>query len=533
VAIWGPHETIEERHSVTSELVEVAEGAGDKELMYDGHMFRFALAMEMGDTSVAYAELEAQSRLAGELRQPAQLWFEAVLRTTLATFEGRLAEAEDLLREAVERGKRAAGLIADVYQIVQLWALRREQGRLAEIERLFTDASRRFGMYEVLRCIRAHAEAELGHREQAREELHALAADGFAMLPRNDDWIFGVSLLAEVSHWVDDAVYEDLVYEALVPFSDRIAFTPPGACTGSVARPLGILAGCTDRWSDADRHFEHALDRHAAIGARPWAARTACDWAEMLIARGRARDRQRVETLLERALGSARALGLTPLEGRARTLAKRVASRRAGVPRKTATQMASPTVFQRDGEYWSIAYERDAFRLKDSKGLRYVARLLADPGREFHALDLVASERGSERVDRAAEPGLASSPFGDTGETLDMRAKAEYRRRLEELEGELDEARAFGDPERAALAEEERDFLVRELAGAIGLGGRDRRMGSPSERARVSVTRAIRSALARVAEHSSALGDHLERTIRTGTFCSYRPDPRTPINWRI
>jgi cytochrome c-type biogenesis protein CcmH/NrfG len=131
------------------------------------------------------------------------------------------------------------------------------------------------------------------------------------------------------------------------------------------------------------------------------------------------------------------------------------------------------------------------------------------------------------------ESGLAPSSFGDAGETLDAQAKAHYRRRLEELEGDLDEARASADPERAARAEEERDFLVRELAAAIGLGGRDRRMGSPSERARVSVTRAIRSALARIDEHSSALGDHLERTIRTGTFCSYRPDPRAPIDWRI
>jgi hypothetical protein len=131
------------------------------------------------------------------------------------------------------------------------------------------------------------------------------------------------------------------------------------------------------------------------------------------------------------------------------------------------------------------------------------------------------------------EPGLTPSSLGDAGETLDAQAKAEYRRRLEEMESELDEARAFGDPERAARAEEERDFLVRELASAVGLGGRDRRLGSPAERARVSVTRAIRSALARIDEHSSALGDHLERTIRTGTFCSYRPDPRAPIDWRV
>src|SRR6266511_1286448 len=146
---------------------------------------------------------------------------------------------------------------------------------------------------------------------------------------------------------------------------------------------------------------------------------------------------------------------------------------------------------------------------------------------------LATGERAPEPAARMDEPGLVSSSIGDAGEALDAQAKAEYRRRLEELAGELDEAQAFGDPERAARAEEERDFLVRELAGAIGLGGRDRRMGSPSERARVSVTRAIRSALARIGENSATLGDHLERTIHTGTFCSYTPDPRVPIEWRI
>jgi tetratricopeptide (TPR) repeat protein len=532
VAIWGPHETIRERHAVTAELVEVARGAGDKELMYDGHMFRFALAMELGDTRAAYAELEAQTRLADQLRQPAQLWFEAVLRTTLATFEGRLVEAEELLREAVERGKRAAGVIADVYQIVQLWALRREQGRLAEIERQLTDASRHFGMYEVLRCIRAHAEAELGHRDSAREELHALAAEDFAALPRNDDWIFDMCLLADVSRWVDDVVHANVVYEALLPFADRTAFTPPGACTGSVARPLGIVAGCTGRWSDAERHFEQALERDSTMGARPSMARTACDWAEMLIHRGRPRDRDRAKELLARAFETARELGLAALETRTTTLPRDGTRRAVRVP-KSPAPIARPTLFRREGEYWSIAYEQDSFRLKDSKGLRYLARLLGEPGRELHALDLVVGERPGMRPVRTPEPGLASSSPRDVGETLDAQAKAEYRRRLEELEHELDEAQAFGDLERMARAQEERDFLVGELVGAIGLGGRDRRMGSPAERARVSVTRAIRSAVARIHIHGPALGEHLERTIHTGTFCSYAPDPRAPADWQI
>jgi hypothetical protein len=191
-------------------------------------------------------------------------------------------------------------------------------------------------------------------------------------------------------------------------------------------------------------------------------------------------------------------------------------------------------VFRVEGDYWAIAYERDAFRLKDSKGLRYLARLLAEQGQELHALDLVTGERTHGRPHHpAVEPGLIASRPSDAGEVIDARAKAEYRRRLTELEEELEEARSFGDDERAARAEEERDFLVAELAGALGLGGRPRRAASPSERARVSVTRAIRAAVTRIREHSNALGEHLERTIQTGTFCSYRPDPHAPIDWQL
>ena len=116
---------------------------------------------------------------------------------------------------------------------------------------------------------------------------------------------------------------------------------------------------------------------------------------------------------------------------------------------------------------------------------------------------------------------------------LDAQAKEAYRRRLAEIEEDIEEAQAMGDDERAAQADGERDFLVRELARAVGLGGRDRRVGSASERARASVTRAIRQAMARIREHHPTLGEHLDRAIRTGTYCAYLPDPRVPPIWKL
>ena len=122
-------------------------------------------------------------------------------------------------------------------------------------------------------------------------------------------------------------------------------------------------------------------------------------------------------------------------------------------------------VFRREGDYWSVIYEGRTVRVRDLKGMRYLARLLADPGREYHVLDLVAAEAGSvAQMDSSQAASVPRSALGDAGEILDERAKDAYRRRLAEIEDDSEQARAIGDAERAAQADAERDFLVRELA---------------------------------------------------------------------
>ena len=193
---------------------------------------------------------------------------------------------------------------------------------------------------------------------------------------------------------------------------------------------------------------------------------------------------------------------------------------------------AGVNVFRREADYWSVSFEGHSVHLRDRKGMRYLARLLADPGREFHVLDLVAAEtdRGAP-VDGGQAADLPRSVFGDAGEVLDARAKGAYRRRLAEIDEDIEQAHVIGDAERAAQADVERDFLVRELGRAFGLSGRGRRAASASERARAGVTRAVRQAMARIGEHHPRLGEHLDRTIRTGTYCAYLPDPRVPAGW--
>jgi tetratricopeptide (TPR) repeat protein len=174
-----------------------------------------------------------------------------------------------------------------------------------------------------------------------------------------------------------------------------------------------------------------------------------------------------------------------------------------------------PGVLARDGAWWTVACEGTTARLPDTKGLRYLAALLADPGRERHALDLVDHVEGVARdLDRRV--------LGDAGPALDAAARAAYRRRIEELRGEIDDAVDRGDDDAAAAANEELEQLVRQLARAFGIDGRARRDGSVVERARLNVTRALRAATARLAAAVPGAGD-IDGALRTGTYCAYEP----------
>ncbi|MDQ4097353.1 MAG: transcriptional regulator [Actinomycetota bacterium] len=188
----------------------------------------------------------------------------------------------------------------------------------------------------------------------------------------------------------------------------------------------------------------------------------------------------------------------------------------------------------REGDYWAIAFAGRTVRIQDLKGIHYLTHLLADPGREFHVLDLVNLERGGA-VDRdRSSHAFDADSTDDSGLVmLDDQARTAYKRRLVEIDDDIDEARAAGDMERAVQAEGEREFLMRELSRAFGLGGRTRKSGAASERARAAATRALRTAADRIAQHHPPLGEHLRQSLRTGTYCSYQPDPRTPIEWRL
>ena len=202
----------------------------------------------------------------------------------------------------------------------------------------------------------------------------------------------------------------------------------------------------------------------------------------------------------------------------------------------------SPTpdaVFRSEGEYWTVSFAGTTCRLKEARGLHYIAHLLQQPHQEVHVITLITMSADLNGGSADAHPFQDSSlpcdhtgGFSDAGEILDPQARAACKQRVSELREELAEAQRFHDLGRSEQLAAEIDVLTHELTRAVGLGGRDRRVGSSAERARVNITRAVKRALRTIGEHHPALGHHLATTIKTGAYCSYTPDPRLPIMWQ-
>ena len=197
-------------------------------------------------------------------------------------------------------------------------------------------------------------------------------------------------------------------------------------------------------------------------------------------------------------------------------------------------QPKEPTAtFTCDGDTRMVSFGGRKVLVRDLKGLRYLARLLAEPGREFHVLDLVAVEQGTLPVGHPVEDGALAADIGAGLPVIDRQAREAYRRRLAEVDDDIEEATRMNDAGRLELAQHDRDYLIAELTQAVGLGGRHRAVGGNAERARTSVTRSLRYAIKRLSEHHPGLAAHLGQAVHTGAYCCYTPDPLAGVVWEV
>ncbi len=222
---------------------------------------------------------------------------------------------------------------------------------------------------------------------------------------------------------------------------------------------------------------------------------------------------------------------------------QRVEGTRLAADSSNALATARTAIFACEGDFWAIGYAESRFPVRDLKGLRYLQHLLRYPNQEFHSLELLSGTATSDAAQMRQDSESNASRLrgewipthrpSDSGPMLDDRARAAYKQKLIELKEELEDRRERGDDEGAERIQFEIEAIAAELTRATGLGGRVRRMGSVSERARLNVSRAIRSALAIISENNPAFARILDRDIRTGTFCEYVPAQSDPIEWQF
>jgi tetratricopeptide (TPR) repeat protein len=331
------------------------------------------------------------------------------------------------------------------------------------------------------------------------------------------------------------------------PYAGRIAIVRPLALmVGLVDQRLGMLASLLGQYESAEAHFAGALALAERMRGLPWQADILHSWAEMLCQRDGPGDREQATALLDQAEAIARSLGMELLLGWiAKTRAQRSAATSEGrvagatadalhtpAPRATsAHRRAAPRdgTFRRDGGVWTLIFEDRTTRVRDLLGMGHLARLLSRPEREVHVVDLV----GAAYEGRRGAPAPADRDAGDAGEMLDARARAAYEARLRDANEELTQTRQLNDLGQAERLMEEVEFLTAELSRGYGLARRPRRAASGSERARVSVTRAIKYAIDKIAEHDPMLAEHLRAAVRTGTFCVYTPPARDRVSWTL
>ena len=529
--LWRP-EDVQERLRSTTEVVRLAEAAGDRERAMRGRIDRIADLLELGDVPTVEVEIDTYVQLAEELRQPRYLWKGQVVRAMRALMAGRFEEGECLAQQALAIGQRIQSQTAANFFGVQLFWRHRELGRLQELEGVVQTWAAQSPAVPAWRCALASLYSELGREAEARKAFEQLATNNFAALPRDNNWLIGATLLAETCAFLADTRHAATLYELLLPYAEHnIVVGDAAACNGPVSRLLGLLATTLTRWEEAAQHFQAALATGLRMGARPCVARTQYEYAALLLTRCQPGDPDQARELLDLALYTARELGMQGLVEKGLALRQRLPNVRVPSPTTEASQ--GDNIFRQEGDYWTLAYQGATCQIKDAKGLHYIAALLHAPGQEFSAIALVSTlgaGRGMAADQETVHDVLARQP-SDVGPRLDAQARAAYTRRLHELRDELAEAQRLSDSLRATQAQAEMDFLAHELAAALGLGGRHRTDGSLAERARSTVTKSIKASVQKIRAHHPALGHNLATRIKTGTFCRYLPEPETPLFW--
>jgi tetratricopeptide (TPR) repeat protein len=454
-----------------------------------------------------------------------------------AAMLGRFDDAERLATEALHIGLALQDPDASLLYGAQLFALRRLQGRLAEIEAVatgFTDSMQNVWMWRVaLATILSSRVSNFaagsdptgsGPAEgsptqptptagpDARHEFDYLARNDFADLFRDAHWLAGVALLAEVCASLRDAARASMLYELLAPFASRHIIAVPGiASAGSAAYYLGLLASTMGQWSVAVRHFEAALKMNKDMQAVPHVAQTEHAFAAALLGRNQGTDARRAAKLLASAIATYERLGMQSYLAQARAL-------RDG---KSPTPVARPEgsdaddalgfpVLVRDGDEWSITWQRKTIRMKHVRGLSVIAHLIRHPRRRFHVTELAPVADGVTHIAELTTPARLTA---QQRESLTWQS---FWRELHRMEWETGNADRRGD-RAAARTFRRKTMLMRKQL--------ERERAAEVEQVRKRIGRNLATAFTDIGKVNQEVRQHLALTIDPRfKEVSYDPD---------
>ncbi|HEY1623798.1 MAG TPA: hypothetical protein VGG16_08360 [Streptosporangiaceae bacterium] len=480
------------RRELAAELIRVSfrtERRSDKVM---GLLWQTADAYAAGDLHAG----RLLGELRGELRErdhPAAGFVISAIDVMLAIRAGRLDEAESLAAICATSGAAAGDIDAEWWPGAQLVTIRWYQGRLPELLPMLYDGVHSSALSAVdnsTLVALAVAAALHGDRPAAASGLAALRGQDLTTLPRGSSWLVTMNGIAEAAYLLDDAETADEVYGLLLPYADLPLVGGLGVtCFGSTHQALGIAALTMRRLDQAVHHLTSAVRHNLALPHWPALAFSRQRLARARLLRGHPDDGAYARRQLDTARADAATLGVT-------------------LPAGGSGGTASATC-ERAGRGWRLGLAGRGVAVENSIGMLHLAVLIGNPRQEIAAADLVAGVATMTGHDEVSQY------------VLDAEAIASYRARLRRLEEELGTLAPGSDAERTAATE--REWLVAQLAGAAGLGGRPRSFPDGTERARVAAGKAIRRAIARVTAADPVIGEHLRQSIRTGTRCSYWP----------
>jgi len=313
----GP-DSLDQSLSASLELTRVASAIGDRQLELEARSWTLDHLIELGLADRAQRELEALRELAENVDDRFSKWLLTAVMGRDAQIRGRLDEFEALALEGLELGFESSNRSAGQIFGGQMVALRREQGRLAEVLEGAEMLTAQFPAIAGWRCALAYMYAALDREADARRELEVLAPDAFAAIPRDALWLSSLANLSDVVSWLDDTERAAELYAQLSPYATRNVVLFGILCLGSISRNLGVLATTMSRYDEAELHFKDALEAHANLGSRLWTAHTQYNQACLWLRRDDPGDRERALILLDEVLNSSQQRGFAALEARAR-----------------------------------------------------------------------------------------------------------------------------------------------------------------------------------------------------------------------